>query len=292
MEQEIKPRLSVLVTSFNRENFIREAIDSVLNQTYDNFELIVVDDCSCDKTFEIAKSYEDGRIRLYRNNFNLGQFANRNLAASYARGEIILFVDSDDSIIQNALEHLVVLFERYPNARFLTLNRDVFFKNEMEVESTYFIRYHLFQKSNLHYGPGATAIKTSFFHEIGGFPLLYGPAGDMFYNFKAALHSPVILCKLEFLNYRRHKGQEINNAYSYLFNGYKYFNDIMNLDNLPLNDMEIINFELKNKRRFIVNVFMFFLKTGNVFKVFKAIRNAKFGLIDFFQGIFIVSIRK
>ena len=85
--------VSVLMTSFNRDKYIAEAIDSVLASTYQNWELIIVDDCSKDKTVEIAKSYEakDNRIKVYVNKKNLGDYPNRNKAASYAKGKYIKY---------------------------------------------------------------------------------------------------------------------------------------------------------------------------------------------------------
>jgi glycosyltransferase involved in cell wall biosynthesis len=220
------PLVSVLMTAFNRERYISEAIESVLASTYNNFELIIVDDCSKDNTVEIIKSYsnKDKRIRLFLNEVNLGDYPNRNKAASHANGEIIISVDSDDSIISNAIEHIVNLFREFPKSNFLTLNRDSFFKEETEISSNELIRRHFLVQSNLHFGPGGTAIRVKFFNEIGGFPVAYGPANDMYYNINAALKTTVILCKLEFLNYRIHDGQEANNKFSYLHNGYRYFN--------------------------------------------------------------------
>ena len=72
--------VSVLMTSFNREKYIAEAIESVLASTYKDFELIIVDDCSKDNTVGIAKKYEelDSRVKVYINEVNLGDYPNRN----------------------------------------------------------------------------------------------------------------------------------------------------------------------------------------------------------------------
>ena len=74
------PLVSVLMTAYNREKYIGEAIESVLQSTYKNFELIIVDDCSVDDTLKIASSFlkNDQRIQVFKNNSNLGQFRNRN----------------------------------------------------------------------------------------------------------------------------------------------------------------------------------------------------------------------
>src|ERR1700748_2916719 len=92
------PLVSVLMTAYNREKYIEEAIESVLASSYTNLELIIVDDCSKDNTVEIARSYEarDPRVKVFINEKNLGDYPNRNRAASLAKGEYIKYVDSDD----------------------------------------------------------------------------------------------------------------------------------------------------------------------------------------------------
>ena len=83
MSKDSLPLVSVLMTSYNREKYITEAMESVLNSTYANFELIIVDDGSTDKTVAIANEYEkkDKRVKVHTNEKNLGQFQNRNKAA-------------------------------------------------------------------------------------------------------------------------------------------------------------------------------------------------------------------
>ena len=89
-------KISVLMTAFNREKYIGEAIESVLASTFKDFELIIVDDCSSDKTVEIAKNYEnlDKRVKVFLNEKNLGDYSNRNKAASLANGKYIKYVDA------------------------------------------------------------------------------------------------------------------------------------------------------------------------------------------------------
>jgi len=115
MEQ---PLVSVLMTVYNRENFIAEAIESVLSSTYKNWELIIVDDKSSDKSVDIAHEYanKDKRIKVYINDVNLGDYPNRNKAASYARGKYLKYLDSDDLIYSHGLEVMVKAMEEYPNA--------------------------------------------------------------------------------------------------------------------------------------------------------------------------------
>ncbi|MFN9110899.1 MAG: glycosyltransferase family 2 protein, partial [Bacteroidota bacterium] len=111
------------MTAYNRQDFIAEAIESVLAQTYQNWELIVVDDCSKDNTVAIVESYaqNDNRIRVYINEKNLGDYPNRNRAASYASGELLMYVDSDDTIKSDALEYIFKYFQSFPKAQHSTI---------------------------------------------------------------------------------------------------------------------------------------------------------------------------
>lgn len=113
-----QPIVSVLTTSFNREAYIAETIESVLAQSLTDFEYIIVDDCSKDRSFEIAQSYaaKDGRIRVYRNDPNIGDYPNRNKAASYATGKYLKYIDSDDVLYPHALDVCVRYMEMFPQA--------------------------------------------------------------------------------------------------------------------------------------------------------------------------------
>lgn len=90
------PIVSIIMPAYNADRFIREAIDSVLSQTYEDWELIVVDDCSEDKTATSVKEFADDRIRLLQNEKNLGVAASRNKGIAEAKGSYIAFLDGDD----------------------------------------------------------------------------------------------------------------------------------------------------------------------------------------------------
>lgn len=88
--------VSIIMPSYNTAQYIAESIQSVLKQTYANWELIIVDDCSTDNTDEIVTSIEDKRIRYFKNEKNSGAAVSRNKALREARGRWIAFLDSDD----------------------------------------------------------------------------------------------------------------------------------------------------------------------------------------------------
>ena len=98
------PRVSVVIPTYNRAQLVTRAIDSVLQQTFDDFELIVVDDGSPDETADIVRRYQDSRIRLLRLVRNQGVSRARNAGISNARGEWVAFLDCDDEWLPEKLE--------------------------------------------------------------------------------------------------------------------------------------------------------------------------------------------
>lgn len=88
--------ISIIMPSWNTGNLIAESIQSVIAQTYTNWELLIVDDCSTDHTDEVVASFHDNRIRYFKNEQNCGAALTRNKALREANGEWIAFLDSDD----------------------------------------------------------------------------------------------------------------------------------------------------------------------------------------------------
>ena len=104
-EKMIDGLVSIIMPSWNTEKFIAETIQSVLDQTYTNWELLIVDDCSSDRTDEVVASFKDDRIKYFHNERNSGAALTRNKAMWEARGEWIAFLDSDDLWMPEKLEH-------------------------------------------------------------------------------------------------------------------------------------------------------------------------------------------
>ncbi|MCX7770748.1 MAG: glycosyltransferase [Proteobacteria bacterium] len=126
-----KPLVSVLIPTYNKGEFIQEAIESVLNQTYQNLELIIVDDCSSDNTLEIVKKFlNDKRVRFYQNEKNLGIGGNWNKTLSYAKGKYIKYLMADDKFEPHLLEKYVEIMEKYPEVSLVTSYRGIFGERE------------------------------------------------------------------------------------------------------------------------------------------------------------------
>ncbi len=102
-----EPLVSVMMPARNAGDFLLEAIESILNQTYKNLELIIVDDASTDDSYKIAKSFLDSRVRVFRNNKNLGITKSANFAVGKARGEFIARMDADDISYSDRIEKQV-----------------------------------------------------------------------------------------------------------------------------------------------------------------------------------------
>lgn len=99
--------ISIIMPAYNSSKYIKNAIVSVQKQTYSNWELIIVDDCSNDNTVEIVKSLEESRIRLFINERNSGAAISRNKALREAKGRWIAFLDSDDIWVSTKLEEQI-----------------------------------------------------------------------------------------------------------------------------------------------------------------------------------------
>ncbi|MBQ4528076.1 MAG: glycosyltransferase [Clostridia bacterium] len=96
--------VSIIMPSYNTGRFIKETVDSVLAQTYENWELIIVDDCSTDNTDEVVAGFNDDRIKYLKNEKNSGAAVSRNRAMREAKGKWIAFLDSDDLWLPEKLE--------------------------------------------------------------------------------------------------------------------------------------------------------------------------------------------
>lgn len=111
----MKPRISVIIPTYNREELLRRAIESVLDQTFDDFEILVIDGAKSESTRELVRSFGDGRIR-YIPQKGKGIANARNLGVSKARGEFIAFLDDDDRWRRDKLELQLELLKSYLKA--------------------------------------------------------------------------------------------------------------------------------------------------------------------------------
>ena len=128
-------KVSILMPMYNSEKYIKESINSILNQEYKNFELIIVDDGSIDSSIEIVKEYNDSRIKLYENIENKGLPYTRNKLLSLATGEYIALLDSDDIALKNRIKAQVEFLEKNKNIDIVGSSAIIFGKYKIEKAS-------------------------------------------------------------------------------------------------------------------------------------------------------------
>ena len=206
-----QPLVSVLIATYNREKYIAQSIESVLASTYRNFELIIVDDCSKDKTLEIARRYAetDARVKVYLNEKNLGDYPNRNKTASYASGVYLKYVDDDDYIYPWGLELLVRMMEQFPDCGWGLCSLEQYVKKpfpfSLSPREAYEYQYEgpgLFHKA-----PLSAIIRRDVFLESGGF-VEKRMVGDFEMWHKLALKYKVVLMPHGIVWSREHPEQE------------------------------------------------------------------------------------
>jgi glycosyltransferase involved in cell wall biosynthesis len=239
------PMVSILMTSYNREAFIAEAIESVLASTYQHFELIITDNCSTDKTTEIADRYaaKDARIRVYKNKENIGQFPNRNYAASLARGEYLKYLDSDDKIYPFGLAILVKRAVEYPEAGLIistpVLDEKLPYPELLTSQEAY--RQYFLTDGFPSVGPSFILIKKTAFDEVKGFTVPSYAGTDTEFLLRIAALYPVVKAEYGTVWYRQHEGQEIQVAfknYEYELQEFRVFSRLLNDANCPLTTAE------------------------------------------------------
>lgn len=118
------PRISVIMSVFNGELYLRESIDTILNQTYSDFEFIIIDDCSTDLSLKIVKEYSilDSRVKLISNTENLGLTRSLNKALQVAKGEYIARQDADDVALPTRLDKQLEVLDRLSNVVLVSCN--------------------------------------------------------------------------------------------------------------------------------------------------------------------------
>ena len=286
-----KVLVSVLMTSYNREKYVAVAIESVLASTFTNFEFIICDDCSTDNTYEIEKKYAaiDNRIKLYRNEKNIGDFPNRDKAASYANGVYLKYVDSDDFIYPNGLKIMIDSILSFPQAVLglsqivSELNNEQKFPILISPERAY--KEHFYGYGTLRYGPTGAILKKEVLLEMGGFGI-NRYIGDTELWLKIVSKYPMVKIEPDVVEWRRHKGQEYYHGMKYNMYIQKsyplYINALMSI-NCPLKkeDIDIIKKRLKWKHaRDIISIAV----NWNICHAIKIFKEADFGFFQLLQG--------
>lgn len=223
------PVVSILMPAYNAEKFISEAIESVRNQDYSNWELLILDDASTDSTLSIIRTFEDTRIQVFRHERNLGYLLSCNELFEKAKGDFITFLDADDTCPLDRISTCLSEFEIDPELDFLTTDHirvDEFDKLMSEYKTD--VDYTRYASDPTYYPTICCAtifLKTELVRKVGGYHPFFKDIGGEDYHWLFRLssagkgkHLPELL-----YGYRQHSGQtHIQNQ-----NPLKYFaNDI------------------------------------------------------------------
>lgn len=128
-------KFSIIIPAYNTEKYVDSTLNSIFNQTYKNYEIIVVDDCSTDNTYNLLKKYKN--IRLLRTNINSRQGGARNIGLDACRGEYVLFLDSDDTLYENtSLENIYNCINQNQKPDIIYTGMKISGKRNMEILPT------------------------------------------------------------------------------------------------------------------------------------------------------------
>ncbi len=188
------PVVSVCMPVHNGARYLSEAIESILNQTFTDFELIIIDDASPDATHEIASTFRDPRLRVYRNDRNLGPEGNWNRALEMARGRYIKVLPGDDTLYPECLEHQVAVLEDAGNRDVVLVYcaRDIIdsagrkvmrakFPGHGRIKAASLVRRTVRYGTNIIGEPGAVLFRADAARRTGGFDASLGFVTDLDY---------------------------------------------------------------------------------------------------------------
>lgn len=176
-----KPLISVCIPVYNGAKFVGEALESVLAQSYENFEIIINDDHSNDDSYAIILSYNDSRIRVERNEKNAGAEVNWNRVLSMAKGKYIKLFHQDDCLDKDCLKEQMLVLENDPTLSFTFCSRDIVNQKSRKImlrryktyshkcDSGDILRRSVVTASNLIGEPSSVLFRKEFSDMIGGF---------------------------------------------------------------------------------------------------------------------------
>ena len=178
--------ISIIIPSFNKAQYISETLDSLLHQTYTNWEAVVVDDGSTDNSIKIIEAYckKDNRIKLFqRQRLPKGGSTCRNIGVENSQGEYNVFLDADDVLVSKSLENRVNQFKRFSDNDFLVFSGGTFYKTVGDSDSKWIppsgIHLQQFLSHTLPWNISLPIWRKSFLQDLGGFDEAYPRLQDV-----------------------------------------------------------------------------------------------------------------
>lgn len=202
VKNKLMPFFSVVIPLYNKEKYIAQTLETVLKQSFDDFEIVIINDGSNDKSEQIVQQFSDTRIKYFSTE-NHGAAAARNLGIEKSQSSYIAFLDADDLWLPNHLEELKNLIEKFPNAGMYCNRYQLIFENGSKYQPTFFgiaddyegVIENYFAAS-LHYAIASSisiAVPKSVFAEVGNFKKYISSGQDTDMWIRIALHSTIII---------------------------------------------------------------------------------------------------
>lgn len=223
------PRLSILIPVYNAERYIAKTIESVLAQTYTDWELIIVEDRSTDNSFDVVKHYEalhPEKIKVYQNTSNLGMMQNWNTGIDLCKSELFVKLDADDIWLPSFLEKSIAVIDKYPEVglvftKYVNIDEDGNIIPNSEIILPDFAKekpfstiplVHLGQKKMLSYyilRQGLSIMRRNIFDKIGKYRFLITKdtqaATDTEFYYRIGMHYDIFCIDEALYQYRIHK---------------------------------------------------------------------------------------
>ena len=236
----VKPVISIIIPTFNRARYVAQAVESVFAQTFTDLEVIVIDDGSTDGTRKRLASFSDSPRFQYVYQANAGRSAARNRGIAKARGEFLLFLDSDDWLLPNALADLLQLAASHPSARMIGGQTQFVDKQGRQFASLSptleeGMAYPGLINERFFLLPGAFVVRKAGLEKIGLFDSQVEPCEDYDFALRVALLGEVACADVPVVQHRMHGS---NTASTAIFLGgirvaQKHLNLLVDADELP-----------------------------------------------------------
>ena len=216
------PFFSVIIPVYNKEKFIEKTLESVLNQTFTDFEVIVINDCSTDGSLEKVRKFIFENLKIIQHDKNRGLSATRNTGIKNSNGVVMAFLDADDTWDSGYLEKIHSLHIEFPEAKLLATNyTDVINQNVMITPKNFYIPYENdiivedFFKINCSkpiYFPGSFCVFKSVFETIGLYDEAITFAEDVDFNIRANSKYKLAYSPKPFVKYTQFSENQITNS--------------------------------------------------------------------------------
>jgi glycosyltransferase involved in cell wall biosynthesis len=214
-----KPKISLVMTVYNQETFLKKAIKSILEQSFSDFEFLILDDASTDKSLEVIRGFRDKRIKVFQNKKRKGLSKNLNFLIKQSKGKYIARMDGDDVSEKGRLANQVAFLDKHPEVALVCSWAKIINKeDELVGEFSYPTDYGEIRKNILNYNPfvhPSAMFRKNIFEKIGGYDknLFYSQDYDLFLKFVSqypCVNLPKFLLKFRWQpDFKKQKKQQL-----------------------------------------------------------------------------------